>query len=94
VFWNKKDLEDVCIDKLDHTLMCFVETKREKGVEFFAIKEAYIYKTFLRERLKNLFERGSVVIDFDARTGHNHGTKLRIKREDLGVLFDYSSRLV
>ena len=94
VFWNIEDLEDVFINKLDHTLMCFVETKRDKGIDFFAIKEAYIYKTFLRDKLKDLFHRGSLVIDFDARTGHNHGTKLRIKREDLGVLFDYSSRLV
>ena len=28
-------------------------------------------------------ETGKVLIDFDARSGHNHGTKFRLRQENL-----------
>ena len=31
------------------------------------------------ERFLRLVEDGSIYVDFDARTGHNHGTKIRIR---------------
>lgn len=30
---------------------------------------------------------GKIYIDFDARTGHNHGTKFRIKYNDIPSLY-------
>ena len=33
-------------------------------------------------------EHGYVYVDFDARTGHNHGTKFRLKQGHLEQLYE------
>ena len=32
-------------------------------------------------------EEGKILIDFDARTGHNHGTKFRMRQDCLPTLY-------
>jgi hypothetical protein len=39
------------------------------------------------QRLLDALEKGSVLVDFDARTGHNHGTKFRLRQECLPDLY-------
>lgn len=94
VYWSRNDFESICMTKLNNTLMCACETKIINGIEHFKLSEVYIYKNFKKENLQILFEKGAVVIDFDARTRHNHGTKLRVKKENLGDLFEFSSRIL
>ena len=36
----------------------------------------------------NAIENGYVYVDFDARTGHNHGTKFRLKQDKLPELYE------
>jgi hypothetical protein len=38
-------------------------------------------------------EEGDVYVDFDARTGHNHGTKFRIKQNAIPKLYAEMTRL-
>ena len=33
-------------------------------------------------------EQGYVYVDFDARTGHNHGTKFRLRQGNLEQLYE------
>ena len=40
------------------------------------------------EEFKNLLKAGILVIDFDARTRHNHGCKLRIHPKYIPQLFN------
>lgn len=40
------------------------------------------------------FESGLIYVDFDARTGHNHGTKFRIKRADIMNLYASCTRII
>lgn len=94
VYWNRSDFEEYCITKLDSTLFCLLQTKKTNGKDYYKIEEAYIHKGFLRHNLQNLFADGSVVIDFDARTRHNHGTKLRIKKSHLHKIFEFSKKLL
>lgn len=94
VYWDRNDFESVCLTKLNNTLMCSCETKSINGKEHFKVTEAYIYNNFKSEKLQLLFEKGAVVIDFDARTRHNHGTKLRVKKDNLGDLFEFSTRVL
>ena len=35
---------------------------------------------FKKELFIEQIEKGNVLIEFDARTGHNHGTKFRLKQ--------------
>lgn len=39
-------------------------------------------------------EQGIIYIDFDARTGHNHGTKFRIKKKDIPMLYAEAIRVI
>ena len=87
LYWDRTEFELTCIEKLDSTLMCYCATQKKAGVDYFQIKSAYILTDFLHERLPILFQKGCLAIDFDARTGKNHGTKLRVKRSSLPLLF-------
>jgi len=39
-------------------------------------------------------EEGKILVDFDARTGHNHGTKFRMKQNYLPVLYEKSTIII
>ena len=94
VYWERADFESTCVSKLDNTIMCYVETQVIDKIEHFKILEVYVYKNFLSSKLPSLFQEGAVAIDFDARTKHNHGTKLRTNQKKLGDLFEISLRLL
>ena len=51
----------------------------EAAREFFLYRELYILSGFSFEKFIRCVEEGVILVDFDARTGHNHGTKFRIK---------------
>jgi hypothetical protein len=40
--------------------------------------------------LKGL-EQAKILVDFDARTGHNHGTKFRMRQDALPMLYEKST---
>jgi len=39
------------------------------------------------EKYLDALQQGLAYIDFDARTGHNHGTKFRVRRRELVNLY-------
>lgn len=45
-------------------------------------------RKFRFEGLLEALEKGIALIDFDARSGHNHGTKFRIRQDNLSMLYD------
>lgn len=94
VFWERKDFEAYCLTKLNQTLMCTLKTRKIGGVDHFKVVDAIIMSGFLSERLERLFDGGFVAIDFDARTGHNHGTKLRVQKDKIGELFEFSEKIL
>lgn len=57
----------------------------EKSKKYYEI-EVYVDPTI--ERFLALMEEGSIYIDFDARTGHNHGTKFRIRQSAKPHLYE------
>lgn len=85
VYWDKEEFIANCITKLDQTLVCYCKRKKENGLDYYQYLEAYIYSGFLREKIES-FGHG-LVLDFDARTGKNHGIKLRAKKKLLPELF-------
>ena len=42
---------------------------------------------FSFDKLLGALEKGFMLVDFDARTGHNHGTKFRLKQNHLPALY-------
>jgi len=77
-------------------LNCFyirAEVKREKKVEYFWYKEIIILEKFSLDKFLNAIEQGFVLVDFDARTGHNHGTKFRLRQDRLPDLYEKVKRI-
>ena len=50
-------------------------------------------KNFSKERFIKAIEEGEILVDFDARTGHNHGTKFRFKNNKLDKLYDEVTKI-
>jgi len=93
-YWPRNEFEQSCIDKLDNTLMCYCETSIIGGAHHYKFTEAMIYKDFQSANLEKLFLSGGIVMDFDARTGHNHGVKLRVKKSSLPLLFKHTEKIL
>ncbi len=79
-YWGFEDLNYAIGTKIKNCFYVVAESKKEKTKEFFLYKELYILSGFSFEKFLAAIENGYVLIDFDARTGHNHGTKFRLKQ--------------
>ena len=44
-------------------------------------------ETFDFDKFLEALAKGIILIDFDARTGHNHGTKFRMRQDRLPDLY-------
>jgi hypothetical protein len=59
------------------------------GMPFFpAISISSRTPGFSLERFLMALEVGDILVDFDARSGHNHGTKFRFKNNRLPELYE------
>jgi len=45
-------------------------------------------------RFLEAVECGHVLVDFDARTGHNHGTKFRLRQDKWPDLYECVERVI
>jgi len=79
-YWGFNDLNYAIGSKIKNCFYVVADSKLEKGQEFFHYKHLYVLSGFSFEKFLNCIETGCILIDFDARTGHNHGTKFRAKQ--------------
>ena len=86
-YWGFDDLYHKAGTKLHNCFFVWAESKRIDGILHFHYQEIFVLKTLDIEKFINAIENGDIYIDFDARTGHNHGTKFRLKREALINLY-------
>ncbi len=56
------------------------DTKVEGGHEFFKYVKLLVLSGFSFDGFVKCIEEGVVLVDFGARTGHNRGTKFRIRQ--------------
>jgi MvaI/BcnI restriction endonuclease family len=92
-YWGFQDLEHKMGSKLANTFLVNAQRKRIDGVEYFWYCEAWILAGFDFDLFLDALRRGVAAVDFDARTGHNHGTKFRIKSEELKSLYSTAELL-
>ncbi len=72
-------------------LNCFyvqAEVKKVRGKEFYKYTKVMMLQKFNFEGFLKGLEEAKVLVDFDARTGHNHGTKFRMREDALPMLYD------
>lgn len=86
-YWGFSDIEHLAGTKL---LNCFYLTAKRKkiGTEYyFNYDSILLLSSFSFINLLEQMKLGNIYIDFDARTGHNHGTKFRIKQASFVKLY-------
>lgn len=87
-YWGFDDLGHKTGTKLLNCFFVRAEVKREDGKQFFWYKTIMMLSRFSTDKFIDALSSDYVYIDFDARTGHNHGTKFRLKQNSLSLLYD------
>ncbi|MFQ5752224.1 MAG: MvaI/BcnI family restriction endonuclease [bacterium] len=79
-YWGFDDLKYKIGSKMMNCFYVVADSKVENGREFFKYVKLFTLSGFSLEKFLSCLEDGSILVDFDARTGHNHGTKFRIRQ--------------
>lgn len=92
-YWGLTDLKYEIGAKIKNCFYVTAETKVEGGHEFFRYTALLVLSGFSFDNFLRCIERGLVLVDFDARTGHNHGTKFRIRQDHWQDLYEQVQRI-
>ena len=86
-YWGFHDVYHKAGIKLGNCFYVLAEVKKEGEDYFYRYSDIMQMSGFtLDEFLSNITD-GNILIDFDARTSHNHGTKFRIKQNAIPLLY-------
>ena len=86
-YWGFGDLFCKVGTKLHNCFYLEADVKKKNGKEYFHYTEIMMLSDLSPEKFVQAVEDGHVYVDFDARTGHNHGTKFRIKSSAIPSLY-------
>ncbi|MEA3415780.1 MAG: MvaI/BcnI family restriction endonuclease [Thermodesulfobacteriota bacterium] len=92
-YWGFNDLFHKAGTKLLNCFYVQAETKKIDGKTHFFYSDIMILQCLSLENFLESIENGQILIDFDARTGHNHGTKFRLRQNALPALYSKVQRL-
>jgi hypothetical protein len=87
-YWGFDDLEHNAGTKLLNAFYVQAEVKIERKKEYYHYTKVMMLQKFNFEGFLKALEEGKILVDFDARTGHNHGTKFRMKQDALPMLYE------
>lgn len=91
-YWGFDDLIHRAGTKLKNCFFVVAKRKIENGVEYFLYDRIFMLQRFSGEKFLSAIEVGNILIDFDSRTHHNHGTKFRMRKiENLCDIYELSS---
>ncbi len=86
-YWGFDDLFHKAGTKLLNCFFLQAKTKKENGKEYFRYENIYMLKGLSLDKFVKAIDEGKILVDFDARTGHNHGTKFRMRQGALPELY-------
>jgi hypothetical protein len=86
-YWGFDDLANKAGTKLLNCFYVQAEAKKEDGKEFYKYNKIMMLQKFNFDDFLQQIEEGNILVDFDARTGHNHGTKFRLRQNCLPNLY-------
>ncbi|MEJ5347931.1 MAG: MvaI/BcnI family restriction endonuclease [Desulfosoma sp.] len=86
-YWGLDDLRYQIGAKVKNCFYVIADTKVEQRHEFFKYMKLLVLSGFSFDGFLKCIEEGVVLVDFDARTGHNHGTKFRIRQNHWHKLY-------
>lgn len=97
-YWGFDDLFHKAGTKLKNCFYVRADVKREgqgkKRKEYFLYNYVLKLSTFDQDKFIQAIRDGKIYIDFDARTGHNHGTKFRIRYNDIPSLYKHAEVVI
>ncbi len=82
-YWGFDDLFHKAGTKLLNCFFIQAEVKKENNEEYFYYKKILMLQKFNFDNFLIAIENNHIFVDFDARTGHNHGTKFRLRENTL-----------
>lgn len=90
-YWGFDDLEHKAGTKLLNAFYVQAEVRIERKKEYYHYNKVMMLQKFSFEGFLKALEDGKILVDFDARTGHNHGTKFRMRQDALPMLYGKST---
>ena len=87
-YWGFDDLFHKAGTKLLNSFYVQAKVKREKEQEFYHYQKIQMLRGFSLDKFLHGLKEGFVLVDFDARSGHNHGTKFRLRQNRLSDLYE------
>ncbi|MDP3999060.1 MAG: MvaI/BcnI family restriction endonuclease [bacterium] len=87
-YWGFDDLEHKAGTKLLNAFYVQAEVKIERKKEYYHYTKIMMLQKFSFKGFLKALEKGKILVDFDARTGHNHGTKFRMRQDALPMLYE------
>ena len=87
-YWTFSDLDAKLKAKLKNMFYVLAFTKTDDGNEAYKYGDVTELRGVCFDRFLEQIERGSILVDFNARTGHNHGTSFRIRQNQVPNLYD------
>ncbi len=93
-YWGFDDLHHKAGTKLLSTFYVEAEVMKKDDKELFHYSRILILQGFSFDNFLTALAEGSLLIDFDARTGHNHGTKFRLRQNALPKLYSNIREIV
>jgi len=93
-YWGFDDLRHKAGTKLLNAFYVQAEVKTERKKEYYHYTKVMMLQKFNFEGFLRALEQGKVLIDFDARTGHNHGTKFRMRQDCLPMLYEKVTEII
>ena len=92
-YWGFDDLFHRAASKLHNCFYVKADVKRLDGREHYHYKKILVLQKLSVENFINALRQGALLVDFDARTGHNHGTKFRLRQKMMPMLYESSSEI-
>ncbi|MBV6494608.1 MAG: hypothetical protein LDLANPLL_02641 [Turneriella sp.] len=93
-YWGFDDLANKAGTKLLNCFYVQAEVKKENDKEFYKYSKIMMLQKFNFDGFLEQIEKGYILIDFDARTGHNHGTKFRMRQNCLPRLYQKTTVVI
>ncbi len=87
-YWGFDDLFHKAGTKLHNCFYVRADVKRVDGKIYFHYNEILMLEKLSIKKFISGIENDSILIDFDARTRHNHGTKFRLRQGTLPDLYE------
>ena len=87
-YWGFDDLAHKAGTKLLNCFYVQADVRKDGEREFYNYKKVMMLQRFSFEGFLQAIERATILVDFDARSGHNHGTKFRLRQTHLPALYE------